>query len=139
MPFLFALVAPTVLISIFALYFANWQIWVVSGVAEAVVVIGYFVRRLWLRKFPEPDILFGEPAVKGQMSTPTEDAGASSSAAETTPLLLNSTASFDGSVEANPEQHVSYLLTGAIRDGGEDGYIIATDDDSINNSMNLNI
>ena len=137
-PFLIALVAPTVCVSIFALYFANWQIWVVSGVAEVVVVVGYFVRRLWLRKFPEPDILFGEPAVKGQMSTPTEDAG-SSSAAETTPLLMNSTVSLDGSFEADPEQHAPYLLTGAIRDGGEDGYIVATDDDSINSSMNLNI
>lgn len=64
-PALVALALPTVIISGVALAFADPIVWIVSGVAEAVIILGYFGRALWLRYFPEEDMLVGEPPEKG--------------------------------------------------------------------------
>lgn len=119
-PFLVLLGIPTVIISIFAMAFASWQIWVISGVSEAVIVLAYFLRLLMLRHWPEPDVLFGEPPIKGVQ----EEAIAT----ESTPLIasLDTDASLTDE-ELSPElQPTSFYLTGAIRDGGEEGFILET-------------
>jgi amino acid transporter len=56
--------APTVLISSVAMYFAQWQVWAISGVAEAVIIVSFVGRHFWLKRFGEDDVLFGDPPSK---------------------------------------------------------------------------
>lgn len=64
---LIALMAPTVCISGVALYFADWTVWVVSAVAETVIVGTFFIRYAMLRYCcPEEDHLHGEPPEKAK-------------------------------------------------------------------------
>lgn len=64
---------PTVLIGCVAFYFSDWIVYASAAVFEAAVVGGYFIRWLWLRRFPEENVLFGEPPRKGEQQETTLD------------------------------------------------------------------
>lgn len=140
LPVLIAIFFPTVAISIFALYFANWQVWAAGGSAEVVIIGTYFLRMLWLKRWPEADSLVGELPEKGEKGIseggsrpPSSDSGldqasgSGGSASETTPLvrgsLLRSPASAtegeemveQAEMDEPPEvENLSYYLSGDI-------------------------
>ena len=90
---------------------------IIGAVGEAVIVGSYFLRKLYLRYFPEEDVLFGEPPTKQDLknaqllqnqsinsdaSSPAVPAS-QTVAGETQPLLVVA------------EERDSQLLTGSIQ------------------------
>ncbi len=79
------------------------SVYISAAVFNTVVVLAYFARGWWLRRWPEEDVLFGEPPRKGEKQAKLTGDGAALAeplADETDPLLDTSAAN---AINADPD------------------------------------